>query len=217
MKRRAAPGSRLAQLGVLLASTLLLGSCSSTPDSCWNLSVGDHLTLELLEPYTPASSYTYERLPQSPASTHFLDENPSCGADFDYNAGDALDISVSAISEPDNSNPVCRSSEFRIESPVRLQPTRSRVPGAFQQGGHATLYNGDDITVDGCGTFRSVNLVSTGSFPGAISEPIPGQVPPLVLVRAAIVRTPRADGSCETGSSDPQYCVDQFVVRITRD
>ena len=204
-----------------LASAVLLGSCVGIADPCWDLSVGKHLTLELVEPYTPDSSYPYQRLPQNPASTFFLDENPSCGAAFDYSVGETLDITVNALAEPDNSNPtVCRSSEFTIDSPMRLQPTRSRVPGAFQQGGKPILFNGDDIVVDGCATFRSMTLVSTDTFPGAISDPVAGQVPPLVLVRAAVIRGHNADGSCDTGSSSSlpdQYCVDQFVVRVTRE
>ena len=199
-----------------LTLTLLLGSCSSTPGTCWGLGEGNHLSLELVEAYTPTSLYTYERLPESLASTDFLDEYPSCGADFDYAAGDVLHTTITALGSEDPGS-VCRPSEFRIDSPKRLLPTPARNAGAFLQGGRPVLYNGDYIVVDGCPTGRSITVISTGNYPGVRSNPVPGQLPPHILVRAAVVRSRLPDGSCDPGNDATkldQYCGDAFVVRI---
>lgn len=216
-------GSRLARslpLGVVawLCAHAATG-CYFGRDTCWNLQAAERLAIELVEPYTPDSSYTYRRLQRTPWDPpDYIDGYPSCGSSFDFVAGETLHTVVTEVESDEQSDTGCRMSKIRIDSPLRLEAKGEPLVSSW---GDPVLWGGDEITVDGCRRRRELSVLSTRADGGRIDAPlVVGEEPPLVLVRAVYLPPRPADGSCDlptTLTKPERYCVDQFVVRIERE
>jgi hypothetical protein len=183
--------------------------------TCWNFDVGDQIGIELVELYTPASSYTYQSVTVPAADPPIpVDSYPSCGPEFDFAIGETVHVTVSDVAGTDEGTAQCRGSSFVIDSPERATLRSTST------GGRGLLYvagvsgESDRIVVDGCPSVRAMALLNQPGH-SQIEDPVAGKVPAVVLVRSA--ELPLAeDGSCQTKWPIPS-CADQFVVRIKRE
>ena len=202
-----------AALAFATGGALLCAACEQA--TCWNFHVGDHIGIELVELYTPASSYTYQSVTVPAADPPVpFDSYSSCGPEFDFAVGETVHVTVSDVAATDEDTEQCRTSSFVIDSPERatLKSTSSGGRGLLYANG--VFGESDRIVVDGCPSVRAIALVNQPGH-SQIEDPVAGKVPPVVLVRSA--ELPLAeDGSCQTKSPIPS-CADQFVVRIKRE
>jgi len=203
----------LARAALATGGALLCAACEQ--DTCWDLHVGDHLRIELVELYTSASSFSYQSVTVPAADPAVpVDSYPSCGPEFDFAVGETVHVSVSDVAGTDEDTEQCRGSSFVIDSPTRATLRSSAT------GGNGFLYVGgvsvesDRIVVDGCPSLRAMALLNQPGH-SQIEDPVTGKVPAVVLVRSAELPLTQ-DGSCQTKGPIPS-CADQFVVRIKRE
>jgi hypothetical protein len=200
-------------LALMTGSALSCAACEQA--SCWNFHAGDHIGIELVELYTPASSYTYQSVTVPVADPPVpVDSYPSCGPQFDFAVGETVHVTVSDVAGTDEDTEQCRGSSFVIDSPQRATLRSTST------GGRGLLYvtgmsgESDRIVVDGCSSVRAMALLNQPGY-SQIEDPVVGKMPAVVLVRSA--ELPLAeDGSCQAKWPIPS-CADQFVVRIKRE
>jgi hypothetical protein len=137
-------------LAFLGAGASLCAACNG-PAPCWNPRAGQRLAIELVELYTPTSSYAYQSV-TIPAAEPLIpvDSYPTCGPDFDFKVGETLHISIANVEGVDEDPQHCLASTFVTNSPMRTELT------SFGDGGRGLLYvdgcsaETDAIQVDGC-------------------------------------------------------------------
>jgi hypothetical protein len=199
----------------LLATLPAVVSCGSSADPCWGLKNGDHLSIDLVELYTPASSFTYQSIPTIDAQVETVDQLPSCGPAFDFQVGETLHVTTTGHGAADDPKVSCTISTIRVDSPQRLAPeVAPGVPLGLVP--KAVLYSYEAITVGACAGRRELALVPLDGYPGMVADPVPGNVPPLVLVRSAF---PLSDdgAACSAVFPAPDVCADQFVIRLAHE
>jgi hypothetical protein len=199
---------------VLLTVVQAVAGCSRV-GSCWGLKDGDRLAIDLVELYTPASSYTYEEIPLSTNAASPVSQFPSCGLTFDFQVGETLHVTTIGQSSDDDPKVSCTKSLVRVDSPERLGAQVASNP-VLGLAANSVLFGDDDVVVGGCPGRRKLSVVSLNGDPGSVADPMPGQTPPQVLVRFAAPLDEDAS-VCASAFPAPGLCADEFVVRVTRE
>jgi hypothetical protein len=188
---------------LVLPCWLLLTACGET-EPCWGLEKGHTYSVDVLAAYGPESEYEWAPPP--------VQNRPSCGVDLDIGVGTTLEFEV--VEYLDLPAASCLKSGARVSGLTSaLEGSAGSRPGGPPGDRPAPVYAGGPVTLNGCPGAWGMQLAEVGT--GApFAAPVPGQVPPVVLVRV-FVPLPESEECTHIG--DPRtLCADEFVVQVRK-
>lgn len=219
--RRGSLTGRLPVLIVLVAGTSSAG-CRADVSSCTDLDKGDAIMVEVLEPWTSASAYALAPRERWPAEL-FL---PPCASSDVTNTTYALRIGrVRERAQDDGCYmPVCPDDFPTASSAVN--------DSGYDAAAHHLCVNSDTkARIESCEARRVVSIQRLAADADPFATPVPGQIPPVVLIRRFLFGAADGTTECDTPSDicpedsrmtndtegDYYECADAWVVRVTRE
>jgi hypothetical protein len=208
--------------GLLPVVLAILAGCSPKDSSCTELDKGDTLEVEVLEPWTSESAYALPARERWPAEL-FL---PPCAASDVENTTYTLRLSrVLERAQDDGCYlPVC---------PDDFPTTSTSVNDTgYDAAAHHLCVNSDRKTrIKSCEARRVVSLQQIEADANPFADPVPGEIPPVVLIRRFLFGVADGSTTCDepgdifseesrmTNDVDGEYyeCADAWVVRVSKE
>jgi hypothetical protein len=191
---------------VLLASHVVFG-CGGDPDPCWDVEVGDELLVEVRDSYDEGSQFAFS----SPV-TFGAEDPPSCNSGFDFSPGDATTLRLTGQYQTNMADCMPGEAEADGAGSGLVTLVEGSAPRAGFSYGPAPVSAIARGRVGECEGGWQLDFLDHGSG-GRFSEPEPGAIPPVVMIRGF---GPGASAACEAifGNPLPRYCADMFVVKL---